>query len=89
MGLAALRLQMVTDYARYEDARAADVLPALSGREAFEAVWRPLLEAKFGSHWQSHLDGLVLEPGSRQGPGRGRAVRCAKCSATSTAASSN
>lgn len=53
MGLAALRLQMVTDYARYEDARAADVLPALSGREAFEAVWRPLLEAKFGSHWQS------------------------------------
>lgn len=53
MGLAALRLQMVTDYARYEDACAADVLPGLSGREAFDAVWRPLLEAKFGSHWRS------------------------------------
>ena len=53
MGLAALRLQMVTDYAKYEDACAADVLPDLSGREAFDAVWRPLLEAKFGSHWQS------------------------------------
>ncbi len=52
MGLAALRLQLVTDYARYEDARAADVLPGLSGREAFDAVWRPLLQAKFGSHWR-------------------------------------
>ena len=53
MGLAALRLQMVTDYAKYEDVRAADVLPDLSGREAFNAVWRPLLEAKFGAHWRS------------------------------------
>ena len=53
LGLAALRLQLATDYRGYEDARAADLLPALSGREAFEAVWRPLLEAKFGSHWRS------------------------------------
>ena len=52
-GLAALRLQRVTDYSRYEDACAADVLPALSGREAFDTVWRPLLEAKFGPHWRS------------------------------------
>ena len=53
LGLAALRLQMTTDYHAYEDACAADVLPGLSGREAFDAVWRPLLEAKFGSHWRS------------------------------------
>ena len=52
-GLAALRLQTVKDFSRYEDACAADVLPGLSGREAFDAVWRPLLEAKFGSHWRS------------------------------------
>ena len=52
-GLAALRLQLVTDYSKYEDACAAEILPALSGREAFNAVWRPLLEAKFGPHWES------------------------------------
>ncbi len=53
LGLAALRLQRISDYHPFEDQRAAEVLPRLSGEEAFSLIWRPLLEAKFGEHWES------------------------------------
>ena len=51
MGLATLRLQRIREYAQFEDLRAGDVLPGLTGQRAFDTVWRPLLEAKFGEEW--------------------------------------
>ena len=51
MGITTMYLQRVKDYARFEDVRAADYLPRLTGRRAFETIWRPLLRAKFGEQW--------------------------------------
>ena len=51
MGLATLYLQRKQDYHSFEDITAAQIMPRLMGREAFEKIWQPMLSAKFSSHW--------------------------------------
>ncbi|HJO07142.1 MAG TPA: NAD(P)/FAD-dependent oxidoreductase [Chloroflexota bacterium] len=51
MGIATLRLQRIKDYTRFEDIRASDYLPRMTGQRAFDTIWRPLLRAKFGEQW--------------------------------------
>ncbi|MBM4435782.1 MAG: NAD(P)/FAD-dependent oxidoreductase [Actinobacteria bacterium] len=53
LGLATLYLQRKKDFHAYEDRTAAEVLPRLVGREAFEKLWLPLLRAKFHDHWNT------------------------------------
>ena len=50
LGLAALWLRRVTDWRRYEGRRAAGWIRSRVGRRGYEAVWGPLLRAKFGDH---------------------------------------
>ncbi len=51
MGIATMRLQRVKDYTLFEDLRASDYLPRMTGQRAFDTIWRPLLRAKFGEQW--------------------------------------
>ncbi len=51
MGLATMRLRRIQDYHHLEDIPAAEYLPPMVGREAFEILWKPLLMAKFGDSW--------------------------------------
>ena len=53
LGAGSLYLQSRRDYRRYEDRTAAEVMPRIFGREAFEKIFRPLLRAKFHDHWES------------------------------------
>ena len=48
LGLAALWLRRVTDWRRYQGRGAADWIRSRVGRRGYEAVWGPLLRAKFG-----------------------------------------
>ncbi len=50
LGLAALWLRRVTNWRGYEGRRARDWIISRVGREGYEAVWGPLLRAKFGRH---------------------------------------
>ena len=51
MAFSTMYLQRIKNYARFEDIRASDYLPGITGRRAFETIWRPLLMAKFGEQW--------------------------------------
>ena len=51
MGIATMRLQRIKDYTRFEDIRASDYLPRMTGQRTFDTIWRPLLRAKFGEQW--------------------------------------
>ena len=51
MAFSTMYLQRIKNYARFEDTRASDYLPRITGRRAFETIWRPLLMAKFGDQW--------------------------------------
>jgi len=50
-GLHALRCRRMTDWQRLEHLSAEQWLLDSVGREAYEVVWRPLLEVKFGRHY--------------------------------------
>ena len=50
LGLAALWLRRTADWKQYEGMRARDWILRAVGREGYEAVWGPLLRAKFGRH---------------------------------------
>ncbi len=50
LGLAALWLRRVDDWRRYEGQRASDWIVKAVGRRGYDAVWGPLLRAKFGQH---------------------------------------
>jgi len=49
-GLHALRCRRMTDWQRLEHLSAEQWLIDSVGRQAYEVVWRPLLEVKFGRH---------------------------------------
>ncbi len=51
MAFSTVYLQRIRNYTRFEDVRASDYLPRITGRQAFETIWRPLLMAKFGEQW--------------------------------------
>ncbi len=51
MGLATMRLRRIQDYHHLEDIPAAEYLPPMVGKEAFEILWKPLLMGKFGDSW--------------------------------------
>ncbi len=48
LGLSVLRLRLSKDYRRLESVTAVDWLVKHCGREAYQIVWEPLLEGKFG-----------------------------------------
>jgi protoporphyrinogen oxidase len=50
LGAGAVALKLVRNGKRFENSKASETLPYIFGRKAFEAVWKPLLEGKFGSH---------------------------------------
>src|SRR3954452_17840854 len=50
LGLLALRARRVRDWQQLEDLTAEEWLVRLGGREVYEAVWKPLLEGKFGTY---------------------------------------
>ena len=50
LGLAALWLRRQRDWRRYEGQRARDWIVRAVGRQGYDAVWGPLLRAKFGDH---------------------------------------
>ncbi|MEX2446629.1 MAG: NAD(P)/FAD-dependent oxidoreductase [Dehalococcoidia bacterium] len=50
LGLAALYLRRYTQWPRFEGRRASDWIRRWVGREGYDAVWGPLLRAKFGEH---------------------------------------
>ncbi len=50
LGLAALWLRRQTDWRRYEGQRARDWILRAVGEQGYDAVWGPLLRAKFGAH---------------------------------------
>ncbi|MSQ30629.1 MAG: NAD(P)/FAD-dependent oxidoreductase [Dehalococcoidia bacterium] len=50
LGLTALWLRRFEDWPRYEGTRAAEWIRRWVGREGYDAVWGPLLRAKFGEH---------------------------------------
>lgn len=50
LGLAALWLRRQSDWRRYEGQRARDWIVRAVGQEGYDAVWGPLLRAKFGIH---------------------------------------
>ena len=50
LGLTALWLRRFEDWPRYEGQRAAEWIRRWVGREGYDAVWGPLLRAKFGEH---------------------------------------
>ena len=50
LGLAALWLRRQANWKQYEGMRAKDWILRVVGREGYEAVWGPLLRAKFGRH---------------------------------------
>lgn len=50
LGMAYLKLQ--PDYRRFEGQTATEWVERWMGRRTFEVVWRPLLESKFGEHYQ-------------------------------------
>lgn len=50
LGLAALWLRRISDWRRYEGQRASDWIRRAVGRNGYDAVWGPLLRAKFGQH---------------------------------------
>lgn len=50
LGLAALWLRRISDWRRYEGQRASDWIRRAVGRSGYDAVWGPLLRAKFGQH---------------------------------------
>jgi protoporphyrinogen oxidase len=50
LGLAALWLRGQHDWKQYEGKRAKEWIVRAVGREGYEAVWGPLLRAKFGRH---------------------------------------
>ena len=52
LGLGSLLLQRRRSYAAFEDRTAAEVMPRFVGREAFNKIFQPLLEAKFDRHWE-------------------------------------
>jgi protoporphyrinogen oxidase len=51
LGLATLNLRRAKDWRRFESSTAATFLPHWVGRQAYEAVWEPLLRGKFGLHY--------------------------------------
>ena len=50
LGLAALWLRRQKDWHRYEGQRARDWIVRAVGQQGYDAVWGPLLRAKFGAH---------------------------------------
>lgn len=50
LGFAALWLRYVTNWHKYEGQKAHDWIISCVGREGYDAVWGPLLRAKFGRH---------------------------------------
>ena len=50
LGLAALWLRRQSDWHRYEGQRARDWIVRAVGQQGYDAVWGPLLRAKFGAH---------------------------------------
>ena len=50
LGMAYLKLQ--PNYKRFEGQTATEWVEKWMGRQTFEVVWRPLLEAKFGEHYR-------------------------------------
>jgi protoporphyrinogen oxidase len=50
LGLLYLRTRWVRDWLPLEEITARDWLVAMAGERVYEAVWRPLLRNKFGSH---------------------------------------
>ncbi len=50
LGLAALWLRRQKDWRRYEGQRARDWIVLAVGQQGYDAVWGPLLRAKFGAH---------------------------------------
>jgi protoporphyrinogen oxidase len=50
LGLAALWLRRISDWRRYEGQRASDWIRRAVGQRGYDAVWGPLLRAKFGQH---------------------------------------
>jgi protoporphyrinogen oxidase len=50
LGLAALWLRRQKDWRRYEGQRARDWIVRAVGQQGYDAVWGPLLRAKFGAH---------------------------------------
>ncbi len=50
LGLAALWLRRQRDWRRYEGQRARDWILRAVGEQGYDAVWGPLLRAKFGGH---------------------------------------
>lgn len=47
-GLMALRARRIDDYRALEDISAADWLIKLGGRKAYDTIWNPLMQGKFG-----------------------------------------
>ncbi len=52
LGLHGLRCRRMTDWQQIEHLTAEDWLVASVGSEAYEVVWKPLLEVKFGRYYQ-------------------------------------
>jgi protoporphyrinogen oxidase len=50
LGLVALWLRRQEDWRRYEGQRARDWIVRMVGQQGYDAVWGPLLHAKFGAH---------------------------------------
>ena len=50
LGLAALWLRRIDDWRGYEGKRASDWIVKAVGQSGYDAVWGPLLRAKFGRH---------------------------------------
>ncbi len=51
LGLHALRCRQMTDWQRLEHLSAEQWLIDSVGRQAYEVIWQPLLEVKFGRHY--------------------------------------
>ena len=88
LGLAALWLRRVTDWRRYQGRGAADWIRSRVGRRGYEAVWGPLLRAKFGDRAEDvslvwFWGKIHLRFASRPKAGRWRASGWATCAAPS------
>ncbi len=75
-GLMALYARSVNDWAELEHISAQDWIRKVGGRKAFEVMWKPLLQGKFGPEAE-HVSAvwfwnkLKLRGGSRKGGGAG------------------
>jgi protoporphyrinogen oxidase len=70
LGLLALRARRVRDWRELENLTAEEWLVRLGGREVYDAVWKPLLQGKFGEYAQEisavwFWNKLKLRGGSR------------------------